>query len=58
MEYYKLIALSIDDYVSDIFFEDNFPLSELDEARVLKQDLESKGYICLLTKTSVTTSTS
>lgn len=54
MEYYKLIALSIDDYVSDIFFEDNFPLSELDEAMTLKQELESKGYICLLAKTNTT----
>lgn len=54
MEYYKLIALAIDDYISSIFFEDNYPLSELDEAIVLKQELESKGYICLLAKTSMT----
>lgn len=54
MGYYKLIALSIDDYISSVFFEDNYPLSELDAALVLKQELEIKGYICLLAKTNTT----
>ena len=50
MEYYKLIALSINDLSSSIFFEDNYGLTDLDEARSLKQELEVKGYTCLLAK--------
>lgn len=48
MEYYKLIALSVGDLSSSIFFEDNYGLGDLDDARLLKGELESKGYICLL----------
>ncbi|WP_156882340.1 hypothetical protein [Lacrimispora indolis] len=50
MEYYKLIALSISDLSSSIFFEDNYGLSEFDEVNKLKHDLEDKGYTCLLAK--------
>lgn len=54
MEYYKLIALSICDLSSSIFFEDNYGMKEFTDARVLKSELESKGYTCLLAKTSTT----
>lgn len=53
MEYYKLIALSIGDFSSSIFFEDNYELTELDKVGLLKGELESKGYICLLAKMGV-----
>lgn len=53
MEYYKLIALTIGDFCSSIFFEDNYGLTELDEASLLKGELESKGYTCLLAKMGV-----
>lgn len=53
MEYYKLIALLIGDLSSSIFFEDNYGLTELDEARVLRSELELKGYTCLLAKMGV-----
>lgn len=53
MEYYKLIALSIGDFSSSIFFEDNYGLGDLDDARLLKGELESKGYTCLLAKMDV-----
>jgi hypothetical protein len=51
MEYYKLIALEIGDFSSTIFFEDNFGLEELEEAKAQKEELEHKGYVCLLAKT-------
>ncbi len=50
MKYIKLIALHIDDFSSSIFFEDNFGLDELDKANEQKLELESKGYICILTE--------
>lgn len=43
MEYYKLIAVSIGDLSSSIFFEDNYGLSEFDEANKLKYELEANG---------------
>lgn len=48
MEYYKLIALSIDDFSSTIFFEDNYCLSDIGQARKDKKELEAKGYTCIL----------
>lgn len=51
MEYIKLIALDINDFCSSIFFENNYALNDIDEAKVLKNKLESKGYLCLLAKT-------
>lgn len=48
MEYIKLIALKIDDFCSSIFFEDNYALKDIREARIDKTDLESRGYICIL----------
>lgn len=51
MEYIKLIALKIDDLCSTIFFEDNYKLSDIDEANKDKAELESQGYVCLLLKT-------
>lgn len=51
MEYIKLIALDINDLSSSIFFEDNYALNDIDEAKVMKNELESKGYLCLLAKT-------
>ena len=50
MEYYKLIALSVGDLSSSIFYEDNYGLNELDDAKLLKGELELKGYTCLLAK--------
>lgn len=52
MEYYKLIALHIDDFCSSIFFEDNYGLGDISELNENKQDLESKGYLCLVVKTT------
>ena len=51
MEYIKLIALSIDDFCSSIFFEDNYAMSDIEEAEALKRELEEKGCVCLLAKT-------
>lgn len=51
MEYIKLIALQIDDLSSSIFFEDNYSMSDIEEAELLKKELEAKGYVCLLAKT-------
>lgn len=48
MEYIKLIALHIDDLQSSIFFEDNYSLSDKNEAFRQKEELESKGYYCIL----------
>lgn len=54
MEYYKLIALSIGDLSSSIFYEDNYGIAEFDEVNKLKSELEVKGYTCLLAKMSAT----
>lgn len=51
MEYLKLIALQIDDFSSSIFFEDNYALKDIDDAKKDKIDLEEKGYICVLVNT-------
>lgn len=51
MEYIKLIALKIDDFCSSIFFEDNYALKDIEEAKKDKFDLEAKGYICVLVNT-------
>ncbi len=48
MKYYKLIAIQTDDFCSSIFFEDNYGIDDIDEAKKLKQELEEKGYACLL----------
>lgn len=48
MQYIKLIALQIDDFCSSIFFEDNYNLADIEEAKKDKFDLETKGYICVL----------
>lgn len=48
MEYIKLIALEINDFQSSIFFEDNYGINDIDEAKMQKEDLESKGYTCIL----------
>lgn len=48
MQYIKLIALQIDDFCSSIFFEDNYNLTDIEDAKKDKLDLESKGYICVL----------
>jgi len=52
MDYYKLIAIQIDDFCSSIFFEDNFGINDIDEAKMQKQELEEKGYVCLLAQTT------
>ena len=52
MEYIKLIALKIDDFCSSIFFEDNYALKDIGEAKKDKEDLESRGYICILVNTN------
>lgn len=51
MEYIKLIALKVDDFCSSIFFEDNYALADIDEAKNDKKELESKGYLCILANT-------
>lgn len=51
MEYIKFIALQIDDLSSSIFFEDNYTISDIEEVKLLKKELEEKGYVCLLVKT-------
>lgn len=48
MEYYKLIAIQIDDFCSSIFFEDNYEIKDIDEAKIQKEELEKKGYTCIL----------
>lgn len=48
MEYIKLIGLNIDDFCSSIFFEDNYGINDIDEAKMQKEDLERKGYTCIL----------
>lgn len=52
MEYYKLIAIQIDDFCSSIFFEGNYGINDMNNAKKLKQELEEKGYVCLLAKTT------
>lgn len=52
MEYIKLIALNIDDFHSSIFFEDNYALTDFEKVNMDKRDLEEKGYVCLILKTS------
>lgn len=51
MQYIKLIALKIEDFSSSIFFEDNYNLTDIEDAKKDKFDLESKGYICVLVNT-------
>lgn len=51
MQYIKLIALQIEDFSSSIFFEDNYNLTDIEDAKKDKFDLESKGYICVLVNT-------
>lgn len=51
MEYIKLIALQVDDLCSSIFFEDNYALTDIDEAKNDKKELEEKGYLCILVNT-------
>lgn len=51
MEYIKLIALRIDDFYSSIFFEDNYPLTDIEKAKNDKAELENKGYVCILVNT-------
>ncbi len=48
MEYYKLIAIQIDNFCSSIFFEDNYGLNDIEEAKTQKEELEGKGYTCIL----------
>ena len=48
MEYIKLIAIKIDDFCSSIFFEDNYALKDIEEAKKDKADLELSGCICIL----------
>lgn len=50
MEYIKLIALQVDDFHSSIFFEDNYRLTDINEVNKDKEEIESKGYTCLLAK--------
>lgn len=52
MEYIKLIALNIDDFCSSIFFEDNYALADIEKANMDKKNLEEKGYVCLIVKTT------
>lgn len=52
MEYIKLIALNIDDFCSSIFFEDNYALTDIEKVNMDKKDLEEKGYVCLIVKTT------
>lgn len=51
MEYYKLVAIQIDDFCSSITFESNYGLSDTDTISQKKAELESKGYVCLVAKT-------
>lgn len=51
MKYVKLIALQIDDFCSSIFFEDNYALKDVEDAKRDKAELEAKGYICVLVNT-------
>lgn len=46
--YIKLIAIQIDDFCSSIFFEDNYGIDDINEAKMHKEDLEKKGYTCIL----------
>lgn len=48
MEYIKLIVLKIDDFCSSIFFEDNYGLKDINEAKNTKDELEQQGYYCIL----------
>lgn len=50
MMYYKLIAISLDNYASYIFYEENYAMIDLKLAYEDKFNLETKGYLCLLTK--------
>jgi len=52
MQYYKLIALQIDDFSSSVFFENNFALVDFKEINKYKKELEENGFICLLIKMS------
>ena len=52
MEYIKLIALNIDDFSSSIFFEDNYALADIEKVNKDKKNLEEKGYVCLIVKTT------
>ena len=51
MEYYKLIAIQIDDFCSSIAFEGNYGLEDTNNVNQKKEELESKGYVCLVAKT-------
>lgn len=51
MEYIKLIALNIDDFCSSIFYEDNYSMADIERAKQDKEDLEEKGYLCILANT-------
>ena len=52
MEYIKLIALNIDDFCSSIFVEDNYALADIEKVNKDKKNLEEKGYVCLIVKTT------
>lgn len=52
MEYYKLVALRIDDFCSSICFENNYGLNDIEELNDVKKNLELKGYVCLVVKTT------
>lgn len=51
MEYYKLVAIQIDNFCSSIAFEGNYGLSDTDKINQKKAELESNGYVCLVAKT-------
>lgn len=52
MEYIKLIALNIDDFRSSIFFEDNYALTDIEKINKDKKDLEEKGCVCFVIRTT------
>lgn len=52
MEYIKLIVLDIDDFCSSIFFEDNYALTDIEKINKDKKDLEEKGCVCFIVKTT------
>lgn len=50
MEYIKLIALDINDFCSSIFIENNYAVTDIDNAVNDKDELELQGYLCILVK--------
>lgn len=52
MNYIKLIGIKINDFYSSIEFEQNYGLNNIEELNDIKKNLELKGYVCLVAKTT------